>query len=82
MITCMQHSAIRLALLLALAAGIVGCQTQAAPPPLTKAERLAKEKADLLSPFAKPHPFEPAGEGYKVVFPWENEAAAVSRPHS
>jgi len=50
-------------------AASVGCQTQAAAPPLTKAERLAKEKAELLRPFDKPHPFEPADQGYKVVFP-------------
>src|SRR6185369_11155008 len=51
-----------------LAAALGGCLPQAAPP-LSKEERMAKEKAEMLLPFAKPHSFEPAGQGYKIVFP-------------
>jgi hypothetical protein len=38
-------------------------------PRLTPAEQLAKEKAGLLRPFDSPHPFEPEGEGYRIIFP-------------
>jgi hypothetical protein len=34
-----------------------------------KAEKKSLEQAALLRPFAKPHPFEAAQEGYKVTFP-------------